>query len=459
MSELNEHKLFELSRKAAEDFHDSSLIPTWDKMQQQLDRELPVKKKRRRVIIFWMLFTVIFGGIIYLSGNNWSNVKSKNLKQTRLSSPIEKTDEGDQSNTLKIGVTDNTQNTFNSTPQPQQDINSKENTLVYENAGDNILFPKHSDEIDIRKTSINKKESQPFQTSATSQLFTNNKSDVLVETNSLLVSSENDAIQQNAVAQKAIDFNPKEITADPNNGVNNSSVTNFTEVDSASNLSIPTLKPQKQIERNSRFSIAAVTGTNFNNVKFNQTSRQGLDYGLLLGYRITPNIELRTGLLISKKYFNANGKVISFDSAKLNLPSYSSINLQDANGYCRFIEIPVMFLYHFSPQKKTGFYAGAGLSISKMRMENIDYTFLIDASTVVERSHAGIYHNMNSSFTSLTSNFSIGIKRRLTQNWSIAAEPYIKLPLTKINDSNLKLTTFGATLIFTFNPALRNRNK
>ncbi|MFX8527739.1 hypothetical protein ABTM08_20070, partial [Acinetobacter baumannii] len=78
-----------------------------------------------------------------------------------------------------------------------------------------------------------------------------------------------------------------------------------------------------------------------------------------------------------------------------SLPSYSSINLQDANRYCRFIEIPIMFLYHFSPQKKTGFYAGAGLSISKMRMENIDYTFLLDASTVVERTHAGIYHNMS----------------------------------------------------------------
>jgi hypothetical protein len=66
---------------------------------------------------------------------------------------------------------------------------------------------------------------------------------------------------------------------------------------------------------------------------------------------------------------------------------------------------------------------------------------------------------MNNSFTSLTSNFSFGIKRRLTQNWSIAAEPYIKLPLTKINDSNLKLTTFGAVLIFTFNPPVRTRNK
>ncbi|HET9056379.1 MAG TPA: outer membrane beta-barrel protein [Chitinophagaceae bacterium] len=460
MSEFNDHKLFELSKKAAEGFHDSSLIPTWDKMEQQLDRELPVKKKRRRVVFFWMLLSVFIGGIVYLSANDWYNVKHTNLKETQLSSPIKKTDEANQSNTQKTRATENIQNTLNKAPQLQQVNDSKENTLVYENGSDNILLSKHSDEIGKRKTSIIKKESRPSRTSSTLQLFTNNKSDIPTEANSLLMSSTSDTLQQNAVAHKAIDFNPEEITANQNTGVNNSLITIPTVDDSTSNnLHISTSRPQKQIKRNSRFSIAAIVGTNFNDVKFNHISKQGLDYGLLMGYRITPNIELRTGLLISKKYFNADGKVISFDSAKLNLPSYSSINLQHANGYCRFIEIPVMFLYHFSPQKKTGFYAGAGLSISKMRMENIDYTFLIDASTVVERTHAGIYHNMNSSFTSLTSNFSIGVKRKLSQNWSIAAEPYIKLPLTKINDSNLKLTTFGATLIFTFHPALRNRNK
>ncbi len=459
MSEFNDHKLFELSKKAAEDFHDSSLVPTWDKMEQQLDRELPKKKKRRRVVFFWMLFSVFIGGIVYLSANDWYNVKHTNLKETQLSSPIKKTDEANQSNALKTGATENIQNILNSVPQLQQDNNSKGNTLTYEKASDNVLLPKHSDEIDIRKTSIIKKESRPSQTSPTSQFLTNNKSNILTEANILLVSFTKDTIEQNTVLHKAIEFNPEEITANPTNGVNNSSVTTYPGVDSTSNLPISTLKLQKQIERNSRLSIAAIAGTNFNNVKFNQTSRQGLDYGLLLEYRITPKMELRTGLIISKKYFNADGKVISFDSAKLNLPSYSSISLRHANGYCRFIEIPVMFLYHFSSQKKTGFYAGAGFSISKMRMENIDYTFLIDASTVVERTHAGIYHNMNSSFTSLTSNFSIGIKRRLSQNWSIAAEPYIKLPITKINESSLKFTTFGGTLIFRFNPALRNRNK
>jgi hypothetical protein len=459
MSEFNEHKLFELSKAAAEDFHDSSLIPAWDKMEQQLDRELPVKKKKRRVIFFWMLFSFFIGGIVYLAGNYRYNATNKNFKETQLASASKEANAVGQSNAQATGLAGIIQNSFNNSSQLHQENNSTENIFTCESSRDNVVYRKHPHEIDKRKTSINRIESRPFKTSPISQLFTNNKQDTLTETTNLLMSFANDTIQQNAVAPEVIDVNSEEIAAVTNKGADNSLVIPFTGVDTTSNSPVLILKSKKQVERKSRFSVAAIAGTNFNHVEFNQTSKQGFDYGLLLGYNVNPNIELRTGLLISKKYFNADGKVILFDSAKLNLPSYSSINLQDANGYCRFIEIPVMFLYHFSSQKKTGVYAGAGLSISKMRMENIDYTFLLDASTVVERTHAGIYHKMNNSFTSLTSNFSIGIKRRLTQNLSIAAEPYIRLPLTKINDSNLKFTTFGAALIFTFNPAIRNRNK
>jgi hypothetical protein len=458
MSEFNEHKLFELSKKAAEDFYDSSLIPSWDKMEKQLDYELPVKKKRGRAIVFWMLFSVFIGGMAYLSSDEWYRVKPTNRKETQLSLPVKKTDKINQSSSQESDVANNNPTPLNIIIQLKQENNSKGNPLTYEYGSTKGMVLEKPNNIDIRKPSIEKKEAQPSHNLNASEISIGNKSVFPVETNNLLVNSANDTTRQNTVVYKEIDFNSEAIVSNQNNIINNSFVATPAGVDSAS-IRLSVSGSRKQIKSNSRFSIAAIAGTNFNNVKFNPTSRQGLDYGLLLGYRITPKIELRGGLLMAKKYFNANGKVISFDSAKLNLPSYSSINLEDANGYCRFIEIPVMFLYHFSPQNRTGLYAGAGFSINKMRRENIDYTFLIDASTVVERTHAGIYHNMNNSFTSLTSNFSFGIKRRLSQNWSIAAEPYIKLPLTKINDSNLKLTTFGATLIFTFHPALRNRNK
>jgi hypothetical protein len=461
MSEFNDHKLFELSKKAAEDFQDTSLIPTWDKMEQQLDMELPVKKKRRRIIFLWMLFSVFTGAIVYFSANDWYFVKSDSVTQPKLPSATRRSDEVDRSNVQKPAESVVDQNTPNSSSHLLQKNKPKLAVLFRRNGSENKLFPKYSDENDPRKNIVSKNEPLLPAPLLTSQIFEKDKIEIQGKTENRLIESANIVVQQNPVTDKTFNSNIKEENniLNPNIETKISLAIIDSGVDSGVNLRISTSKLQKQRNRNGRFSIAATTGANINNVKFNQTSRLGLDYGLLLGYRIMPNIELRAGLIMSKKYFNANGKVISFDSAKLNLPPYSSINLQHASGYCHFIEIPVTLLYNFLPKKKTGFYAGTGLSISKMGMEDIDYTFLIDAGTVVERTHAGLYHNKSSSFSYLTSNFFIGIKRRLTQNWSIAAEPYIKFPVTRVNESNLKLTTIGASLIFTFNTDLRNGNE
>ncbi|MGQ7385844.1 hypothetical protein ACTGVI_12495, partial [Streptococcus suis] len=85
------------------------------------------------------------------------------------------------------------------------------------------------------------------------------------------------------------------------------------------------LKPVQKKSVTSRFSFAAVGGVNVNSVQLSKLSQPGYDYGLLLGYRISPKIEIRSGVIRAKKYFTTSGNNISFDSAKLNLPSYNSI--------------------------------------------------------------------------------------------------------------------------------------
>ena len=91
-------------------------------------------------------------------------------------------------------------------------------------------------------------------------------------------------------------------------------------------------------------------------------------------------------------------------------------------------------------------------------MEKIDYTFLVNTNTIVERTHAGAYHNADGYSTSVTSNFSFGLKQKLSEQWSFGFEPYIKIPLTKVNDSDLKLTTFGASTSLIFNlPSKKNK--
>jgi hypothetical protein len=216
-------------------------------------------------------------------------------------------------------------------------------------------------------------------------------------------------------------------------------------------------KTKSKSKLNSKITLTLSGGTNINSVQLNKPSKAGFDYGLLLGYRFSQSFEIRAGVILSKKYFKTSGNNLSFDSSKLNLPSYNSIRLDDATGYCRFIEIPVMLYYRFPSSKRTNIYAAGGFSVNKMRMENIDYTFVADGSTVIERSHANVYHKNSGFSTSLTSNFALGINRSINKAWNLSLESYAKLPLTRFNDNNLRFSTFGMSLSATYSLSAKRR--
>ena len=62
-------------RFAVERHTDLSLIPDWNKLEEKLDIEMPVKKKRRRFIVFWFLFAGVLAGTAYWGFDGNYNTK------------------------------------------------------------------------------------------------------------------------------------------------------------------------------------------------------------------------------------------------------------------------------------------------------------------------------------------------------------------------------------------------
>ena len=454
MFNANDHNLEETSKNAAAQFSDASLIPDWQQLEKKLDMELPIKKKRRRFVAICFLFTVLFISAFYvIYDNSYSEIREKyttaeftvkeNSEQKKSALPYN--EERENRNDLKVNA-------------------KRANQIVAKNTAD--------------KSNVNKKEyTFSDQVNNQSPLNFNNAAKrskvVNQQLNNLTVKSPNEEllIDETGKENSANEYSISSITQDildkkvtENSFEENAIVTDSKKnskpaenislnKDNANNTINTTKKSKKESKTNRSFTIAVVAGTNINSVHLNKYSKPGFEYGLIVGYRISPKIEIRTGLIFSRKYFTATGKSMSFDSAKLNLPSYSSINLEDATGYCRFVEFPVMLYYHFSSKSKTRFYTGAGFSINKMRMENIHYTFLLNSNTIVERTHAGAYHDANGYSASISSNFSFGLNRKISNRWSVAFEHYIKIPITKFNNNDLKFTTLGTSASIILNLA------
>lgn len=441
-------------RNAVEQFSDASFIPDWRQLEQRLDIEMPVKKKRRRFVIFWIVLAISSVGISYLwysADHNYKahslsvaeTSKENNLYKKALRAKFEKDEKPDtiapvQANTIPVQDNTKEQHSLTST-------SSFEKRSIYEQPGENT-FP----------TSLSNKSARK------------NIENIRVKL------SDNRTVYNKVTAEKiaATDYlpveEPKKQIIDNSHSVSNDLSDNASNASDSRNDSLTgtasSLPKDNMIEKsnsgnkaklhsklNSRITFTLSGGANFNSVQLNKPSRAGYDYGLLLGYRISQKFEIRTGVILSKKYFKTGGSILSFDSAKLNLPSYNSIKLEDATGYCRFIEIPVMLQYYFPADAKTNFYTAGGFSINKMRMENIDYTFLADGSTVIERSHANAYHKNGGFSTSVSSNFAFGINRSFSRTWSLSVESFVKFPLTRFNDNNLRFSTFDMSLSATYN--------
>lgn len=441
-------------RNAIEQFSDAGIIPDWEQLERKLDIEMPVKKKRRRLVLLWIVFAILSGSLSYI----WYNAGPKNKPHNPSVAEITK---------------QNLQPVEAARVQPEEN-ESSETLLPSHYKGKELQSVTSTSSFEAKSTYETIRE-KTLPASVTKKVPKKN-----ITYNGIKLSGDNAVFNKgNTEKITATDYLPKEESkkqiisshypSAKNDLVSNSSNPSSSLNDSTINALSPfpkdsivekgnaNAKAKKHSKLNSKITFTLSGGTNFNSVQLNQPSRAGYDYGLLLGYRFSKNFEIRSGVILSKKYFKTTGNNLSFDSAKLNLPSYNSIKLEDATGYCRFIEIPVMLYYRFPASKKTNFYAAGGFSVNKMRMENIDYTFLADGSTVIERSHANAYHKNSGFSTSLTSNFAVGINRSINKAWNLSVEPYAKFPLTRFNDNNLKFSTFGVSLSATYSLSAKRR--
>ncbi|WP_026769487.1 outer membrane beta-barrel protein [Asinibacterium sp. OR53] len=437
-------------RLAIERHTDLSFIPDWSKLEERLDIEMPVKKKRRRFIVFWFLFACLVAGSAYwgFDGNfnsqkNYANQTPTDTKQNIIA-PAENGKKSSAKPQPEKIVTNYTDNVRKDT-KPVKKIASLLPALQTISADPLTLLKKAKNSTPL---------TQPAKEQV-SDVAVNNKV-ISKEISDEVLSGTDITIENKSSFSKETSNIPVKDTVTNTDLLKLANVTNIPK-DTAGSIA-NNLKPVQKKSVTSRFSFAAVGGVNVNSVQLSKLSKPGYDYGLLLGYRISPKIEIRSGVILAKKYFTTSGNNISFDSAKLNLPSYNSISLENATGYCRFIEVPLMLYYQFSATKKTNLYTAGGFSIIKMRMDNIHYTFLADGNTLVQRSHSNAYHNSDGFSTSVTANFSLGVKQKITDRWSFAIEPYIKLPLSRMNDSNLKFTTFGTLASFIYSLPARKRN-
>jgi hypothetical protein len=200
--------------------------------------------------------------------------------------------------------------------------------------------------------------------------------------------------------------------------------------------------PKKPVKKNS-LSLTFSTGLEAPGTAFNKWGKLTPLLGVGLQYSFNDKLILRTGVSTAAKIYSAQDK--DYNPTNSYWSNYTYFRKIDAD--CKILEIPLSVAYRVVNGKKTSMYVSAGSSSYIMRKEAYNYYYKNQAGrdTVTHRAW-----NNNSLHLFSSVNFSAIVERKLSNRFSLMAEPIIKIPTGGIGVGKIRLYNAGLTVTAKF---------
>jgi hypothetical protein len=180
-----------------------------------------------------------------------------------------------------------------------------------------------------------------------------------------------------------------------------------------------------------------------------ENNHLGSSIGLTLGYQVLHRLSVNTGVLYSKKYYQADAD--DFHPQMLNA-ALSNEHIDFVNGSFKMIELPLNLRYDFSIQGNTSFFINGGLSSYMILGQNNAYYCHdnIGYQRWIRQSY-----NKNEIYWFSAFNFSMGFEANISNNISLQVDPYVKLPLNGMGIGEIKLSSYGINMAIKYSPVLK----
>ncbi len=165
------------------------------------------------------------------------------------------------------------------------------------------------------------------------------------------------------------------------------------------------------------------------------------------GDNVGYNIGIMGGYQFTKHWAVYTGVVYTKKNYTLNGDDYHPpkhywtqyVQLETVDGYCHMWELPLQARYTFNPSSKTPFFASAGLSSYIMKKQGYTYYFKSNNTP------GTAYWTNDSTFNHVFSilHLSAGFEKKLGNRMNLQIEPYAKIPLGGVGFGNIRLSSFG----------------
>lgn len=459
-----EDKIKDAANEADYAFDESS----WKKMEILLD-----KNKDKRRPFFWIISTLLLGGLILVSAivyqSGFRNKQSKNtVEQAR-----KKSDSKENTHQLNVAAdkisyksTDlperNTGNTIiSSTP----DKNTNTTSGAAENNGDkqssytskavqrnsvhhftpvlklNLKSPRlknvvKTDSADDNSFAVNK------------NLYTDkNKFEVKIISPEPENDKGNNENKADIDAEDALADKKRTKTALQKADIANSEKANNsdTTVKKANTVIRTEKKKDKKGKPISGLYLLGIVGAEASSTKLTsyKNSSIAISYGAGLGYRFNRRLSLQTGFYAGAKKYIAGPN--DYNPKPGTYLSTVKIIKVDAN--CMVYEVPVTLQYNWLIKPKANYFAALGVSSYIMKKEKYNYTF---ERNYTQYTYPYDYTKNSHLFASMQ--LSLGIEKQIARKLFIQAAPTVMLPLQGVGEGSVKIFTTRLTVGLKYYP-------
>ncbi|MEP6465080.1 MAG: hypothetical protein ABJB05_02190 [Parafilimonas sp.] len=416
----------DMFKKAADEYDlNDELAYDWNKVNNSINKPeetLPLqpkqKKRKRLILLFWLLLIPVALLTIYKTALFISSNKQQNKPATEAQK-----------------VPNNSDKQLNNTSKNLNNI--QKNKQITGIKIKPVITIKSTSSVVLKSTFTNNKNSKAalLKTSA-SVKNTDFKNDLNNKDADNLSAIES---QQNVYKNLSVESTKTTGNIfEKEDKAKNNDTTLLQQVaanDSTLQISKSKKKSIKNQTRESYVYAGAIANSDVSFIKNQKTSAPALGAGLLAGYHFKNGISIETGLLFEKKNYYTAGKF--FDKSKLGY--LQNADLLTANGNCNMFEIPLNIKYDFTSHKKYNWFVTAGASSYLMSKEFYNFKYNYNGNTG-ERGYY-YYHSSKNLFSVL--NFGAGVNIQTSKKYFIQVQPYYKTPLQGVGIGNLRLSSAG----------------
>lgn len=465
-------------KEAADHHHPAYDEQAWAKMEKLLNKHMPVKKDRRRGVIFFLLFLgLLTGGSAIYYFNTTGDKKIAGFEKSTSSKATADENGGIVRSEGTQNPTPDTQN-FATADATAEDVSNQQPTSPKATVGESNTNDRNTTD---RPVIADPAVTGKVNPSLLKNSYTKTLQDAFNEN---LKQQRRNTIARKQGTQKGVGVLQSDLSAGNQNGQINSGSSQLSgelsQMNDAGNRPVSLQRigldealklsdaqiirkmysqpgqevkvPQLNITQpsvagakkpaakaRSTFFIAASGGPDVSVVGVSNTGTVKLVGGAGLGYTFKGKFTLRTGFYTARKIYTASPDQYHPPSSFWNYYP----NLQKVEADCKVYEIPLLFTYNFAKKGNGNWFAGTGISSYLMKRETYNYFYKNTAGVNTSRKYT-LFDKNHHYFSVLT--LSVGYQRSLSKSLFVAAEPYFKVPLSGIGYGKINLNSAGLML-------------